>query len=142
MSEWWEKGIRFECQGSGKCCVSRGTAGFVYLTKYDRRRLAKTLRISQKEFSEKFCEKDRGLLWMLKDRGRSCVFLEDKACRVYSGRPTQCRTWPFWPENMQAKTWKSDIASFCPGIGKGPVWTKEMIQKQIDLQEKAELPEN
>jgi hypothetical protein len=43
---------------------------------------------------------------------------------------------------MQAKTWKSDIASFCPGIGKGPVWTKEMIQKQIDLQEKAELPEN
>ena len=30
-----EKGIRFECQGSGNCCVSRGAYGFVYLSKRD-----------------------------------------------------------------------------------------------------------
>ena len=28
----------------------------------------------------------------------------------------QCRTWPFWPENMSSKAWTS-IAAFCPGVG-------------------------
>ena len=35
-----EKGIRFECQGSGNCCVSRGTYGFVYLSKKDIKKLS------------------------------------------------------------------------------------------------------
>ncbi len=36
-----EKGIRFECQGSGNCCVSRGTYGFVYLSKKDIKKRSK-----------------------------------------------------------------------------------------------------
>ena len=39
--KWWKDGIRFECQGSGKCCLSRGTHGYVYLTLEDRRRFAR-----------------------------------------------------------------------------------------------------
>ena len=30
-----KNGIRFECQGSGKCCVSRDSYGFVYLSNID-----------------------------------------------------------------------------------------------------------
>ena len=40
-----EKGIRFECQGSGNCCVSRGSYGFVYLSKKDIKKLSKELKI-------------------------------------------------------------------------------------------------
>ena len=26
-----------------------------------------------------------------------------RACTVYPVRPLQCRTWPFWPENLSSK---------------------------------------
>lgn len=136
--EWWSDGVRFECQGSGKCCVSRGEYGYVYLTLPDRRRLAKFFGISTRGFTAKYCEKDRGVFWMLKGFGDACVFLKDKQCGVYEGRPTQCRTWPFWPENMSAKNWKSNVADFCPGVGKGRVWEESEIREHLERQAKSE----
>lgn len=136
--EWWAKGIQFECQGSGKCCVSRDEYGFVYLTDRDRRRFAKYFKLSMREFTAKYCEKDQGHFWKLKDFTRSCVFLKNNQCSVYEARPTQCRTWPFWPENMSAKNWKRDVASYCPGVGKGRVWTEEEIRQQIEAQQESE----
>lgn len=129
--------MRFECQGSGKCCVSRGEHGFVYLTPKDRRSLGKFFETTTREFTEKYCQKDEGG-WSLRDDQKGCVFLKGKQCSIYEARPTQCRTWPFWPENMNAKAWKRDVASFCPGIGKGDVWSGMEIRKQLRLQEKAE----
>ena len=29
------KGINFQCQGSANCCISRGSYGYVYLSKKD-----------------------------------------------------------------------------------------------------------
>ena len=46
----YEKGIKFQCQGSANCCVSRGSYGFVFLSKKDLSRLAKYFNISLKEF--------------------------------------------------------------------------------------------
>ena len=57
------------------------------------------------------------------------MFLKNKKCSVYEARPTQCRTWPFWPEVMNAKSWKTEVESFCPGVGKGPLWSKTEIEK-------------
>ena len=34
-------GIKFSCQSSGNCCVSRGNHGYVYLSKDDLNKLAK-----------------------------------------------------------------------------------------------------
>ena len=31
----YDKGIKFKCQGSANCCVSRGSYGFVFLSKKD-----------------------------------------------------------------------------------------------------------
>ena len=39
-------GTRFECQGSGNCCVSRGSYGYVYLSMTDRKKLAKLFNLS------------------------------------------------------------------------------------------------
>jgi Fe-S-cluster containining protein len=135
--KWWSEGIRFQCQGSGKCCVSRGEYGFVYVTIEDRRNLAKHFELSTQQFTKRFCEKDAGI-WKLKDFTASCVFLKNNQCAVYEARPMQCRTWPFWPENMSAKAWSKEVKAFCPGVGKGKVWTAEEIQTQIDAQTRSE----
>lgn len=135
---WWEKGIRFECQGSGQCCVSHGGYGYVYLTKEDRVRMAQALGIPTGQFTRQYCKKEDGIYHLIDGEQGRCQFLEDKRCGIYDGRPTQCRTWPFWPEVMSAKIWETDVASFCPGIGKGKIWSKEEIEIQLALQQKSE----
>lgn len=125
-NDWWHDGVRFACQGSGKCCVSRGAHGFVYLTLDDRRRLAKSLGVPTREFTRNYCLRTDGL-FHLRDTGPDCRFLEHNRCAVYEARPTQCRTWPFWPENMPAKAWSS-VAAFCPGVGKGAAVPAERIE--------------
>lgn len=131
-SAWWHEGVRFACQGSGRCCVSRGNVGYVYLTLEDRRRLAAALGLSYREFTRTYCTKTDGL-FHLRDTGPDCRFLVDRRCSVYEARPTQCRTWPFWPENMPARAW-SAVAEFCPGVGKGRLVPREEIEVTLRLQ--------
>ena len=129
--KFWENGIRFECQGSGQCCVSRGGYGMVYLTIDDRRKMASLLKLSTATFTKKYCDQNDEV-WKLKDSPKpECVFLDGKRCSVYHARPTQCRTWPFWPEVMNAKAWDREMVAFCPGAGKGKLWTKEEVEKQL-----------
>ena len=124
--KFYKDGIRFECQGSGKCCTSRGTYGYVYLTAEDRKRFARSFGLTVAAFKRKYCETTDGFVH-LKNPELDCEFLKDKRCTVYEARPTQCRTWPFWPENMNAKVWNGDVKSFCPGVGKGKLYTRKEI---------------
>lgn len=135
--EWWREGVRFECQGSGKCCTSHGEFGFVYLTPKDRKRMAETLGLTLGEFKKRYCDRTDGN-WHLKERpdNPDCLFLKGKSCTVYEGRPNQCRTWPFWPEVLGAKAWSKEVAAFCPGVGKGRVWTGEEIEESLRQQVK------
>jgi len=136
---WWDEGVHFACQGSGKCCTSHGEYGFVFLTKQDRQRFAKHLSISTAEFTRKYCEKYHGAYHLIEDgKNPDCMFLKNKKCSVYEARPTQCRTWPFWPEVMSAKAWKKDVLSFCPGVGKGRKILKAEIETNLAEQTKAE----
>lgn len=147
---WYAKGIRFQCQGSGQCCVSHGEYGFVYVTAGDRKRMAKLRGISTSEFTRKYCLKEEGL-FRLKDgeplnletwqadgsakaTAKPCIFLVNKRCAIYEARPTQCRTWPYWPETMSAKAWKKDVVQFCPGVDKGRVWSREEIDANLKEQ--------
>lgn len=126
---FYEQGLRFECQGSGKCCTSHGEFGFVFLTREDRSRMAKHLKISTTAFTKKYCDQTNGIWHLKEDKNNpDCMFLHKKRCSVYEGRPNQCRTWPFWPEVMNAKAWKAEVASFCPGVGKGRLWSKAEIE--------------
>lgn len=128
-SKFYEKGLRFECQGSGNCCTSHGEFGYVFLTIEDRRRFAKHLGISTAAFTRKYCSSKDGVWHLNEDpKNPDCMFLKNKRCSVYAARPTQCRTWPFWPEVMNPKSWKSEVASFCPGVGQGRLWSKEEIE--------------
>ena len=100
----YSKGMRFQCQRSSNCCVSRGSYGFVYLSKKDILRLSKYTDLSIKDFIKLYCEKTDGFVHFRERRKNGeCQFLEKKRCSIYAARPTQCRTWPFWNENMKAK---------------------------------------
>lgn len=135
--EWWRQGVRFQCQGSGKCCTSHGEYGFVFLTLKDRQRFAKFFKMRTADFTKKFCDKKDGV-WHLKEdpKNPDCQFLKNKRCTTYEARPSQCRTWPFWPEVMNAKTWSKEVVSFCPGIGKGQLIKGEDIEKSLKEQAK------
>ena len=139
LKKFYENGLRFECQGSGKCCTSHGEFGHVFLTKEDRQRFAKYLNMRTAEFTKKYCDQ-LGPIWRLKEEfGKpDCIFLKEKKCSVYEARPTQCRTWPFWPEVMNAKAWKEDVESFCPGVGKGRLWTASEIEEIMETEKKSE----
>ena len=123
---WWSEGVRFECQGTGRCCVSREGYGYVYLTLADRQRLARHFKVPTREFTRRYCAKTGGH-FHLKDVAGPCRYLEGTRCGVYEARPTQCRTWPFWPENMRPKAW-TGVATFCPGIGKGRLYPAAEIR--------------
>ena len=124
---FYGEGIRFECQGEGRCCVSRGAYGYVYLSFNDRRRLAGHFGLSTTEFTAKYVKKEDGL-YHLAYSGKDCPFLKESRCEVYEARPWQCRTWPFWPENMEREVWDREVACYCPGVGKGRLFTAEEIE--------------
>ena len=139
MKPFWSDGLKFECQGSGNCCVFRGEYGFVYLTLKDRQRMAKKLGIPTREFTRKYCKKTEGYFHI--DDGKyspNCRFLKDNKCSVYEARPTQCRTWPFWPEVLKPKAWSKEVKNFCPGVGKGKIWTRDQIQEQLEIQKQSD----
>ena len=135
-----EKGIKFKCQGSSNCCVSRGTYGYVYLTKNDLLRFSKYFKISTLLFKKKYCQYSDGYMHLKEvNKNGNCIFLKEKKCTIYNARPTQCRTWPFWKENMNAKNWSNNIKNFCPGIGKGKKYSYDQILGKIKEDNKNEI---
>lgn len=100
--------------------------------------MAKVLKLSTREFTKKYCDQEDGIWKIANPPDGDCMFLKNKRCSVYEGRPTQCRTWPFWPETMKAKTWTGEVAKFCPGVGKGKIWSREEVEAQLKDQKRSE----
>lgn len=136
---WWKQGVNFECQGSGKCCISHGNFGFVFLTLKDRQKLAAHLGIETRKFTQQYCQKTNGYFHLTESPDqKECTFLKNRQCSVYAARPTQCRTWPFWPEVMPVKKWTAEVAGFCPGVGKGKLIDSRKIKATLDQQRQAD----
>lgn len=101
--------------------------------------MAKVLGLTTSAFTRKHCDQSHGAFHLKEDPKRpECMFLKNNRCSVYEGRPTQCRTWPFWPEVMNAKAWKKEVGQFCPGVGKGPKVPVEKIRQQMMEQKQSE----
>jgi hypothetical protein len=92
--------------------------------------IAAHLGTSPDGFASEYCRRAGGRLTLREKDGWDCVMLEQGRCRVYPVRPLQCRTFPFWDENLRTKgSWKRASRS-CPGIGKGPVHPLEEIERR------------
>ena len=125
---WFSNGLRFECQRCGRCCTNRGGYAFVYLTEADTARLAGFLGLERDEFVARHCEEVEGRVTLRTDSPQCAFLREDRTCAVHPARPHQCRSWPFWRENLEAATWRREIEPLCPGLGQGPLHTAEEIE--------------
>jgi len=113
--------LRFACQsGCTNCC---NMEGYVYLSEQDVTRAAKFLHMSPAAFEARYLYRTRHQRRFRKPREKQCPFLEDHACSIHPAKPTQCRTFPFWPELVEDRSEWKRTARYCPGIGKG-----ELIQ--------------
>jgi Fe-S-cluster containining protein len=103
----------------------------VFLTKKDLRAIAKKKNISPEQVREKFCrvvDVSGFKRLSLKEKSNlDCVFWADGICTIYSARPLQCQSFPFWGSNLESeKTWET-AALTCPGIGRGSLHTRGQI---------------
>ncbi len=126
-TKWYINGLQFECTGCGECCRDHGEYTYVYLVKEDIEAMAGVLQLSTTDFIEHHCICQEDGLVHLKMATTCCPFLENGGCIVYAVRPKQCRTWPFWTENLEEATWHNEVLPFCPGAGKGKLFTAAEI---------------
>jgi Fe-S-cluster containining protein len=135
---WYAEGLDFTCTQCGNCCG--GAPGYVWISRDDIVRISTFLKITPEEMVEQYCRKVGGQ-WSLKEgKGPGsdwdCVFLREEKvtkrtasgeevklgrryCSVYSVRPLQCRTWPFWSENLTTKKVWDHAGKRCHGINHG-----------------------
>lgn len=97
---WYQDGLRFKCTGCGQCCT--GSPGYVWVSEEEVKSLAELLKISEEDFLKKYTRRIGDRI-SLKEHSKTydCVFLKDKKCLVYTDRPKQCRTYPWWPETIK-----------------------------------------
>ena len=125
---WYADGIRFECQKCGKGCEGTPTyPSFVFVSQSVLDEMAAHISMSQPEFFFEYM-RQTPWGWSLANKSGGCCMLQDNQCRVYPARPTQCRTWPFWPKNLADEDGWAHAKSRCIGIGAGRLWTFEEIE--------------
>lgn len=126
---WYKEGLKFKCTGCGGCCT--GEPGYVWLSPEEIEAMANHLGISIEKFVQTYTRSIFGRLSLREDRTTfDCVFLKGKQCQVYSARPTQCRTFPWWKENISSpESWK-EVAKRCEGVDhpEAPVVPLEVIE--------------
>jgi hypothetical protein len=122
-------GLRFECTGCGACCKTHGDYAYVYLTPRNVDEISDYLEMKRIDFLNAHCANDEyGNVYLTMLEGH-CNFLKDDKCQVYPVRPSQCRAWPFWSENLDGETWNGEVQECCPGVNRGRLYTKEEFEE-------------
>jgi Fe-S-cluster containining protein len=155
---WYADGLDFTCTQCGNCCT--GGPGFVWLEKSEIVALAEYQEITPEEMVERYCRRIAGKFSLKEIRhpGRGefdCIFIKEilvnaapgagkveqtrRVCSVYPVRPLQCRTWPFWPENLASKkAWKM-AGKKCHGMDQGRHFDRPSIEA---IRDAAKWPED
>lgn len=130
---WYAGGLHFECVGCGNCCAGPAE-GYIWITKPEIELLAKEMGLIAEEVQSKFLRRI-GMRSSIKEdpKTKDCIFLTPaqggcRGCGIYSVRPNQCRTWPFWSSNLYDLDAWNVAAMRCAGINRGRLYTFEEIQ--------------
>ena len=115
-------GLRFRCTRCGDCCT--GPPGFVWVGPEDAERIAAHLGHGQDEFRRRYTREVDGRRSLIEKPGGDCVFLTrsggKSSCSIHPVKPLQCRTWPFWTDNLRTKARWESAGRMCPGMDHGP----------------------
>ncbi|MEK8023073.1 MAG: YkgJ family cysteine cluster protein [Candidatus Hydrogenedentota bacterium] len=132
---WYGNGLRFECQPDcHKCCLREGIVALDpggSGRASDSEKMAEHLQMPHSEFRRRHVHHDRVNGSYLEDGApdHSGCPLWRNGCSVYPVRPTQCRTYPFWPELIKSPEKWAEEALFCPGMNKGKLFSFEEIEE-------------
>ena len=147
MRPWYKDGLSFECTQCGGCCG--GSPGVVWVDAEEIRRIAQLLKVAPDSLWGRVVRRVGAAQASLMEHANGdCVFLRRSGdgrvgCAIYPLRPQQCRTWPFWDQNLRsAAQWKaaasrpadSTRASAgtshcgCPGMNRGRTFTLPEIE--------------
>lgn len=137
---WYADGLRFACRPDcAACCTTHGEYAYVYLERGEMTRMAEYLGLSLSTFRRRYTTLDEGHRVLRMDLPE-CPFLDGTRCGVYPVRPAQCRSFPFWNENLRSpKRWAA-LRSFCPGIGEGPRQELLTIRGHLSARKAGEEP--
>ncbi len=130
---WYAGGLHFECMQCGGCCSGPGE-GFIWVSRPEVEIIADFLEISPGEFRRRYLRRI-GLRSSIieHDLTKDCIFLENsggrRTCCIYPVRPSQCRSWPFWPVNLAGEKAWNTAAKKCSGINRGRLYTADEIEK-------------
>lgn len=122
---WYRDGLPFTCTQCGHCC---NIEGYVWVSEEEIEILAKHLGLEVHEFGGRYLRRVGNRFSLKEKPNHECIFW-DQGCSVYAARPVQCRTFPFWPENIRdPKSWDR-VVSECPGSGRGRKYSYEEIER-------------
>jgi uncharacterized protein len=122
-------GLRFECTRCGGCCTRPGP---VYFPRPDLERAAAFLGTTPAALLRRHHGRwTRGVAAIDAGDAPCPFYAADRGCTIYEARPTQCRTFPFWPELVTRKrSWERGARS-CEGIGRGERRPPEEIERLV-----------
>jgi len=132
---------RFECQGCGYCCSQKV---LLYPSLEEIRELAQYLSLTECSFAFRYLQeiydpqKDAYAIAFKtnqpKDPLTGCIFCQDRICVIHeSPRTGLCHVFPWNHFDLEKEEWEENFISedgtfWCPGIGKGHLWTLKEIR--------------
>lgn len=130
--KFYKSGLHFKCTVCGNCCRLKG--GKVSVNQTEIKNISQYLGMSPVVFKEKYCLAGSEKEYLIDGTDGACIFLQEDYCQIYLVRPLQCRTFPFWPENLKSSFRWKQLKSYCPGIDEGPLhpgeWIEDLMQAQ------------
>jgi Fe-S-cluster containining protein len=129
---WYAKGLHFKCTGCGQCCT--GAPGYVWVEESEIAEMAAALNMAFDAFTKRYIRKVGDRYSLIEDsKTYDCVFLKDNKCAVYQARPQQCRTFPWWIQNLRSKEDWDNASEFCEGMNHkdAPLVPFETIDEQL-----------
>jgi len=132
-SPWYAGGLHFECQQCGRCC-SGPSEGYIWVTKPEIELITDFLKIPIGQVRRDYLKRVGFRTTIIEQPNtKNCIFLREvegqKKCMIYPVRPSQCRIWPFWPDNLANVDAWNKAAQKCSGINRGRLYSSEEIEK-------------
>ncbi|MFC2061755.1 YkgJ family cysteine cluster protein [Elusimicrobiota bacterium] len=103
----------FKCSACGNCCAQEG---YVFINKEDIHSISDLLEITTEGFIRKFTRKEGNRMRLHGDYDKSCIFLENNKCAIYTARPKQCKSFPFWYEILKYRNCYEESTDYCESL--------------------------
>ena len=132
---WYKEGLKFECTGCGKCCS--GASGYVWVSEPEMQAIADVLKMPLDLFKRKYTRQKNNHYSLIEKKALNgefdCIFLKNNQCEVYQARPIQCRTFPWWQQNLNTEASWELAAKECEGINdSAPTVPFDFIQSEAN----------